>query len=59
LRTSPLCREYGGRPGDEWHLPDGTLALGRWTVAAALLLPLVWPCLRRASLDRHTLTTLA
>jgi drug/metabolite transporter (DMT)-like permease len=40
-------------------LAPATLALGRWTVAAALLLPLVWPCLCRASLDRHTQTTLA
>jgi drug/metabolite transporter (DMT)-like permease len=40
-------------------LAPATLALGRWTVAAALLLPLVWPCLRRVSLDRATMTTLA
>ncbi len=40
-------------------LAPATLALGRWTVAATLLLPLVWPCLRRMSLDRATMTTLA
>lgn len=52
----------GNMVGARWMngtLPPNTLALGRWSVAALLLLPLVWRDLSRLTQRRGELTRLA
>lgn len=45
--------------GMNGSLPPVTLAFGRWMVAALLLLPIVWPVLRRGGLSRASALRLA